>query len=129
VGVILIAVRSPGFTRAPAAAADGDVCTARRVIRGAGTRTAARNRYAAQPLSRSPIASAKPAEIRAVEEVNDAGLSDLHDELRRRRPGGVDDDGHVGAEVAVDVVEELPIRGGKVVRRLSREARLALKSE
>src|SRR4029434_3906483 len=49
--------------------------------------------------------------------------------LRGRRPGSVEDDGIVGAEIAIGVVEGFPVRWGKVVLRLSREGRPALKSE
>ena len=75
------------------------------------------------------IALADTAEVRPIDQISDAVLAERDDELRRRCTGHVDQDRVRATEIGVTVVERLPIRGSKIVRRLCAEDRPWLKLE
>ena len=76
---------------------------------------------ARHPLALNAVPLSEPAEVCAIDEVDDAIFPERDDEGRRRRGRDVDKNGTGAAEIDVARVEPLPIGRREVVRRLAAE--------
>ena len=56
-------------------------------------------------------------EVTAIEQMGHAALAESDDQLRGRRARHVEDDGRLAPEVQVELIEEVPVRGGEKVGR------------